>query len=110
MHDPKTYSDPLAFKPERFIATDNKPAEQDPHTIAFGFGRRTCPGMHIADASIFLSVSNILATLDISKALDANGKEIEPVVDYSSGGISHPKPFQCKVVPRSARAEALIRS
>ena len=110
MHDPKTFAEPLEFNPERFIATDDKPAEQDPHTIAFGFGRRVCPGMHIADASIFLSVSNILAVFDISKARDASGKVIEPVIDYSSGGISHPRPFECKIVPRSVRAEALIRA
>ena len=40
LHDSETYERPMEFMPERFLATPNKPAEQDPHTIAFGFGRR----------------------------------------------------------------------
>ena len=86
MHDPKVYTSPDEFNPDRFIATCSKPAERDPHDIVFGFGRRTCPGRHVADASVFLSVASILATLDISKLVE-NGEVIEPVIEPSSGGI-----------------------
>ena len=86
MHDPKVYTSPDEFNPDRFIATASKPAERDPHDIVFGFGRRTCPGRHVADASVFLSVASILATLDISKLVE-NGEVIEPVIEPSSGGI-----------------------
>ena len=37
LHDPREYSDPMEFHPERFLG--ERP-ELDPHAIAFGFGRR----------------------------------------------------------------------
>ena len=40
LHDPRVYSDPMEFRPERFLACGSKHPETDPHTIAFGFGRR----------------------------------------------------------------------
>ena len=42
LHDPAVYSNPELFFPERFleIGTGDKPAERDPRTSAFGFGRR----------------------------------------------------------------------
>ena len=40
LHDPAVYSNPELFSPERFLETSEKPAELDPRTSAFGFGRR----------------------------------------------------------------------
>jgi cytochrome P450 len=88
LHDPNVYANPDEFNPDRFISTKTRQAERDPHEIAFGFGRRTCPGRHVADASIFLSVASILAALHISKTIE-NGKVVEPVVEPSSGGIRY---------------------
>ncbi|KAJ6561166.1 cytochrome P450, partial [Mycena vulgaris] len=64
--DPRVYSNPTAFEPERFIAKDGKEAELDPHALAFGFGRRICPGRVLADASIFISCVMALAVFNIS--------------------------------------------
>ncbi|KAG6898822.1 hypothetical protein C0993_003910 [Termitomyces sp. T159_Od127] len=44
LHDPEVYADPQKFNPERFIATEGRPAEPDPRHVTFGFGRRICPG------------------------------------------------------------------
>ncbi|KAG6332883.1 hypothetical protein ID866_6208 [Astraeus odoratus] len=73
-------------------------------------------GMHLADASIWLSVVMSLAVFDTSKWVE-NGEEITPEIDPSSQivrmlltcTLSHPKPFRCNVKPRSARAVALIK-
>lgn len=43
-------------------------------------------GMHLADASVWLSAAMSLATFDISKVVE-NGVEITPEVDPSSGTI-----------------------
>ncbi|KAF8631286.1 hypothetical protein AX15_002609 [Amanita polypyramis BW_CC] len=108
-HDPKVYNDPFAFKPERFIATGVRPAEPDPRQVCFGFGRRICPGMHLADVSVFVSCALSLAVFDITKYVE-NGVVVEPVHDFTTGTISHPKPFKCSIKPRSEKAVSLIQA
>ncbi|PIL24645.1 cytochrome P450 [Ganoderma sinense ZZ0214-1] len=107
-HDPTLYVDPMVFNPERFIASPGKAAERDPRDFAFGFGRRKCPGIFFAEASIFATVAQTLAVYTISKAVDANGGVIEPRVGTSGTNLSHPLPFQCKVTVRSDKAQALL--
>ncbi|OJA19251.1 hypothetical protein AZE42_05985 [Rhizopogon vesiculosus] len=108
LNDPRTYANPSEFNPDRFLANGGKEPETDPRTVCFGFGRRICPGLHLADASIWISTAMSVAVFDISKVVE-NGVEITPEVDPSSGTISHPKPFKCSIKPRSAKALALIQ-
>lgn len=49
LRDERTYTDPLEFKPERFLG-DNP--EQDPRNVCFGFGRRRCPGYFLGNSSV----------------------------------------------------------
>ncbi|KAG1756032.1 cytochrome P450 [Suillus lakei] len=107
LNDPERYANPSQFNPERFLANDGKKPETEPQTICFGFGRRICPGIHLAEASLWLSAAMSLAVFDISKAVE-NGVEITPELDPLSGTISHLKPFKCSIKPRSAKAVALI--
>ena len=74
-HDSKEYPAPDTFNPERFMGTTPAP---DPRTYVFGVGRRICPGRDFAEASIFTSVSMLLATSTLIKEIDENGREIEP--------------------------------
>lgn len=53
--------------------------------MVFGIGRRICPGNNIADASMYLVMANLIATMDITKARDENGDEIEPEVVRTGG-------------------------
>ncbi|KAG1815026.1 cytochrome P450 [Suillus subaureus] len=108
LNDPQTYANPSEFNPERFLAKDGKEPETDPRTVCFGFGRRLCPGLHLADASIWISTAMSLAVFDVSKVVE-NGVEITPEIDPSSGLISHPKPFKCSIEARSDKAFALIQ-
>ncbi|KAJ8473197.1 hypothetical protein ONZ45_g16385 [Pleurotus djamor] len=104
LHDPATYSDPMQFRPERFLGP--RP-ERDPRDACFGFGRRICPGRVLADASVFISCAMTIATLNVTKAVE-NGKPIIPVVDQTTGTISHPVAFKCTIEPRSEKARSLI--
>ncbi len=61
----KEYEDPFTFKPEHFIVGN---APTDPHTYAFGFGRRMCPGNDVASDTAFMSIACTLHCFDISKA------------------------------------------
>lgn len=57
---------------------------------------RICPGRHLADASLWIAMASVLATLNISKSLDNNGKEITPEVAFTSGITRCLVPyFQC---------------
>ncbi|KAF8814215.1 cytochrome P450 [Phlegmacium glaucopus] len=106
LHDPKVYSDPMSFKPERFLGPD---MEQDPRDICFGFGRRICPGRLLADSAVFIACAMVLSVFDITK-YSKDGIVIEPVIEQTAGSISHPKPFKCSILPRSQKALDLINS
>ncbi|KAF7333813.1 O-methylsterigmatocystin oxidoreductase [Mycena venus] len=124
----RVYPDPHTFKPERFLL-DGKlnPAVRNTEP-AFGFGRRLCPGRHMALSSIRITVVSIFATFDINKAVDERGNVIEPSYEYLSGLVrseaylhftplmnrsnyssSAPVPFKCSITPRSQKTIALIQ-
>ncbi|KAJ7160364.1 cytochrome P450 [Mycena filopes] len=108
-HDPEQYADPMTFNPSRFIATDEKTAEEDPDRICFGHGRRICPGRLLGETILFMACSAILSVFKISKFRE-NGVVVEPQLGQTSTTVSHPLPFKCLVEPRNERALALIHS
>ncbi|KAH9482219.1 Cytochrome P450 monooxygenase 208 [Psilocybe cubensis] len=96
-HDEDLYPNPHIFDPTRHLGDS---PQADPFKFVFGFGRRFCPGAHLAEMSLFLNISNILAAFDISKPLDKNGVTIEPSIAWTTGITSHLKPFDCQIIPR----------
>ncbi|KAH7883383.1 cytochrome P450 [Phlebopus sp. FC_14] len=98
--DPGLYPDPMTFDPTRFLAVPGMSPQLDPRKIVFGFGRRVCPGAHFAEVSLFLNIAGILAMFDISKAVDDQGRDIDPVIRYTDGITNHPFPFPCRIVSR----------
>ncbi|KAF9237423.1 cytochrome P450 [Melanogaster broomeanus] len=105
MYDAETYPEPEVFRPERFLGDNVQP---DPRNVCFGWGRRICPGLHLADASIFITVAMSLATLDISRHVE-DGVEVAPRYEVVGGVVCHPKPFKCRITPRSKTAQDLLR-
>ncbi|KAI4241138.1 MAG: hypothetical protein L6R42_011360, partial [Xanthoria sp. 1 TBL-2021] len=106
LHDPKDYSDPNTFKPERYLAPLHEP---DPSELAFGYGRRSCAGRFFADASVYITVVQMLAVFHINKAKDAQGIEIPVTLDIDAGMVNRPKPYQFNIEPRSQRHVDLLR-
>ncbi|PCH42014.1 cytochrome P450 [Wolfiporia cocos MD-104 SS10] len=84
-------------------------SQKDPRSFAFGFGKRTCPGRNVAEDTLFLLIATVLATCDISKAIDHNGVPIEPEVDYT-GMICTAGPFVCRIAARTTEAEQLVKA
>jgi cytochrome P450 len=93
----------MAFKPERFLGPD---AETDPGRFVFGFGRRICPAQAMSDKTLFLNMAQTLAVFDIGVK---EGAEM-PKAEFTSGVVSHPKPFETIIKPRSSEHRKLIES
>ncbi|GAB1517022.1 hypothetical protein RhiTH_000065 [Rhizoctonia solani] len=69
-NDKRVYSNPERFDPSRYLDTSV------PEAPAFGFGRRSCPGIHFAQAALFMVASGMLACFDISPKKDSEGHPI----------------------------------
>ncbi|KAJ3505494.1 hypothetical protein NLJ89_g7384 [Agrocybe chaxingu] len=110
LHDKEEYPDPLEFRPERFLKDGKLNRDVREPTVAFGFGRRICPGRHIAVSTLWISAASILTVYDISIAMDVHGNPIVPTQEYISSMVMHPAPFKCSITPRSQEAERLILS
>lgn len=102
--DEGIYERPDEFNPDRFLS----PGVPDPRTMVFGFGRRRCPGQYLIDNLLWLVIATTLATLEILPELDKDGQPIMPSTEYTSGAVSHPPPFQCRIHPRSSNSVDLI--
>ncbi|KAF9818570.1 hypothetical protein IEO21_02675 [Rhodonia placenta] len=106
LHDPDIYSEPDVFKPERYGGSD---VEMKKVTdVAFGFGRRACPGFHLAEGTIFSVVVTVLATCDIVPVVDDHGQEIIPDVKYPTKSILCPEDVKCTFRPRSEQAKSAL--
>ncbi|PIA62403.1 hypothetical protein AQUCO_00200420v1 [Aquilegia coerulea] len=64
--DPKTWDDPLTFKPERFINSNVDYKGNDFELIPFGGGRRICPGLPLASQFLSLIVATLVQNFDWS--------------------------------------------
>jgi len=104
-HDEDIYPEPYTFDPSRHLGETLQP---DPFNFVFGFGRRVCPGAHLAEMSLFLNMASILSVFSFSKAIDDHGVEVEPTIEWSSGVTMHLNPFLCQIKPRSSEHLSLL--
>ncbi|THU90803.1 cytochrome P450 [Dendrothele bispora CBS 962.96] len=69
-HNPDRYSNPDKFIPERYLNEDGSYNEmyRSINTIdAYGHGRRVCVGRYVADATLWLTMASVLATMSVSR-------------------------------------------
>ncbi|KAK9082888.1 hypothetical protein Scep_029359 [Stephania cephalantha] len=64
--DPKTWDEPLRFKPERFVNSEVDYQGNDFHYIPFGAGRRICPGLSLATRVIRLILASLVKDFEWS--------------------------------------------
>ncbi|KAF9066791.1 cytochrome P450 2 Le.CYP2 [Rhodocollybia butyracea] len=106
--DPNVYSEPNKFIPERFLDAPSGPFTSINDIYAYGFGRRVCVGRYMADSSVWLAIAYVLATLDLRKAKDNEGNEIDIPGDFTKTFFCQPMPFTSSIVFRDAQARDLI--
>ncbi|KAJ6584471.1 cytochrome P450 [Mycena capillaripes] len=113
-HDPALYDNPDDFIPERYLLAENgtKPGVDGSdlrHTFIFGFGRRMCPGIHLAQNSINLNAVNFLWAFNFKPDIDADGNSVPPDTwAYNKGVTTSPLPFQCRITPRTPEKASII--
>lgn len=77
--NPATYKDPERFDPGRYERGEPYPVGN------FGFGRRKCPGNHIALASVYIFLATVLAVFELEKVVDEQGVMVEPEAALTVG-------------------------
>ncbi|RJE21071.1 to cytochrome p450 [Aspergillus sclerotialis] len=117
--DPKRQPNPREFNPDRYkgdeqslgdAASNPDPLKRDVYT--FGAGRRICPGIHVAERSLFLAMSRILWAFDIAPALDpvTKGPIIPDPDRLTQGFVCMPEEYPARITPRSKeRADHVIK-
>ncbi|KAL9303284.1 hypothetical protein ACSQ67_020547 [Phaseolus vulgaris] len=88
--DPKMWSDPTHFKPERF-----EDESEVSRLLSFGLGRRACPGSNLAQRTVSLSVALLLQCFDWKRI----GKEQVDMSEANGITISRKNPLEvmCKL-------------
>ncbi|KAI0774796.1 cytochrome P450 [Trametes elegans] len=108
--DESAYPDPDRFLPERFLREGRiDPNVRDPTTFAFGFGRRICPGLHFADAQLFITFASILHVFRIGPPKDEHGTPQPLRKKYTTDTLTAKlEQFGCTIEPRSPHAADLV--
>lgn len=106
--DQKEYPNPHIFDPERFLSPEGNvkgtwfaPARG---SVAFGFGRRICPGLHIAIRSLTINLACMAWCFNISSK---HPDQVDTLA-FTSSANSHPLPFDAEFVYRSKEREQAV--
>ncbi|CAE6441605.1 unnamed protein product [Rhizoctonia solani] len=101
------YKDPHKFNPDRFLdhklSMANSMVQSDPFErdhFTFGAGRRSCPGVQLAEQGIFIAISRLLWAFEFSVP---SGASVNTNQNAFYGAIRRPKKYPVVITPRSAR-------
>lgn len=102
-------ADPDNFVPDRWLENDGKTLKTLP-TAAFGYGRRTCPGRHLARNVIWVIVAQLLWSFDIKAGLSEKTGEPIPVdpIACTYGLVMRALPFKALFEPRGPWVREVI--
>ncbi|KAF3026723.1 hypothetical protein E8E14_014759 [Neopestalotiopsis sp. 37M] len=112
--DPEVYRDPYEFRPERFLQDNFHAAASINHEdfrrrdhFHYGFGRRVCQGIFVAEASLYITISRLVWAFDITPQPGAAPLDMD---DKTPGLLTKPNPYSVQISPRSDEVRDVIRS
>ncbi|KAG2085777.1 cytochrome P450 [Suillus discolor] len=88
-NDPEVFPEPHKFNPQRWI-DDAGRVRGDLKFFTYGFGRRVCPGQHVANRSVFINTALILWTFSLSE----NPAAKIDTLAFSDTANIHAAPFE----------------
>lgn len=116
--DPNRAPDPRKFDPNRFIDNDQSLSESASNPdgtkrdqFTFGAGRRICPGIHVAERSLFLGMSRLVAAFNFLPVEDPKtGEPLLPDQDkLTQGFVCMPEEYKVRIEPRNKAMADLVR-
>ncbi|EPQ28871.1 uncharacterized protein PFL1_03673 [Pseudozyma flocculosa PF-1] len=118
--DEHEYPEHDVFKPERFLqsggAEANGTSAQDEvkgtwfaparGSVAFGFGRRVCPGLNVAMRSLHINIACMAWAFDIAQP-DGRPERVDTFA-FNSAANSHPLPFDATFTYRDPARKGVV--
>jgi len=101
---PDVFPEPEKFMLQRWLDSTGKLLDdRKKKSFAFGFGRRVCPGQHLANKSLFITTAYILWAFNISQDVKV---PIDTLAFTQTANI-HPLPFKVLFEPRIPKEKLL---
>ncbi|TXT09082.1 hypothetical protein VHUM_02556 [Vanrija humicola] len=102
-------ADVEAFRPGRWMTDDGEEFNDKMKHFQFGFGRRVCPGQHVANNSVLINAALMLWAFDVRPEADESGNEVDiDTLAFTNTANSHPLPFKASFTPRVENLEAVL--
>ncbi|KAI1790162.1 cytochrome P450 [Ganoderma leucocontextum] len=103
--DPDVFPDGDTFSPGRWLDEKGE-MRTDLRFFNWGFGRRICPGQHLADRSLFITIALALWAFDIS---EDSAHPIDTMA-IKDGALAHSEQFAVRFKPRISALREKIAS
>ncbi|KAI9457950.1 cytochrome P450 [Lactarius psammicola] len=104
-------SDAGLFDPARYLDENRRvkvPEGREEGYATFGFGRRICPGRHIAEGTLAIAIATLLWAMRFERP-EGVQDELD-LRNFVEGGLTaHPVPFEYKAVPRFVETEGMLK-
>ncbi len=98
-----------SFNPDRWMKDGafNKAMKH----VQYGFGRRVCPGLHVANNSVLINAALLLWAFQIDTPPDKDGRPTTiDTLAFTNTANSHPLKFSVRFQPRHDGLAELMRS